>query len=190
MKLKHFEVDDLRLKKTGKYVKAIELIPERSETKGKVLKYTGVDLERDILKLVVVECLKGSGKMGIGFVKGFGLNKGAIAHDISPGRKTIVAVGKSDEDIASAIRQVSVLNGGVAVVAGGMIITEGHLASADQITGQLGEKLANAAKGLGCQLADPFAVLAQLTRTDLQELRLTENGLFDVSQSKVVELFE
>ncbi|MDD4178731.1 MAG: adenine deaminase C-terminal domain-containing protein [Candidatus Margulisbacteria bacterium] len=197
MDVKHFEVDDLRIKKPGKYVKVIELLPDEVITKHWVTKYTGIDLERDILKLVVMECRAGSGKMGFGYVKGFGLSKGAIAESFTADAGTIICVGKSDEDIASAIRRVAQLQGGVAIVAGGMILNDlkvgGHGKSAEISFDAMSEKmkeLHETAHGLGCKLEDPFSALSLLSLPSIPELRITDHGLLDVSRAKIIDLFE
>lgn len=197
MKVKHFEVDELRIKKTGKYVKVIELIQGRIITRNWATKYTGVDLERDILKLVAVECRSASGEIGIGFVKGFGLTKGAIAQSLTHDLKCIICTGKSDEDMTSAIRRVIKLGGGIVVVAGGMILADIALPLAgmlDKDHAKTAERrmleLYKVARELGCKHEDPFSALAFLSLPTLPELRLTEKGLVDVNQCKIVDLFE
>lgn len=197
VKIKHFEVDELRIKQAGKYVKIIELVPNEIVTKNRVTKYTGIDLERDILKLVVVERHKGTGRIGIGFVKGFGLSRGAIAQTIAHDSHNIICVGKSDEDISSAIRRVVKLQGGVVLVVGGMILAElslpiAGLMSDEPIEAVAGKMsiLSETAKSLGCQLNDPFAMLSFLALPVIPELKLTDKGLVDVNQFKIVDLFE
>ncbi|MCU0641839.1 MAG: hypothetical protein MUC35_07180 [Candidatus Margulisbacteria bacterium] len=181
--IKHFEVDDLLLKKAGKYAKVIELAADSLFTRHTVAKYTGVDLERDILKAVAVEAVRATGAIGIGFVKGFGLNRGAIASSFTQNGECIVAVGKSDEDIASAIRRVAALGRGAVLVTGGMLMAE--LTAADQT-----QAFFKAAQQLGSGLADPLATLCLLTNTALPELRLTSAGLFDLAKGATVPLFE
>lgn len=194
---KHFEVDDLSVRQTGKYVKVIELVPGEITTRSLVAKYTGVDLERDILKLVVVERHRGSGRMAIGFVKGFGMVKGAIAQSIAHGSHNIICVGKSDEDIASAVRRVVELQGGIVVVGGGMTLAQLPLPVAGLMSDEPLETvvknlkiLKETARGLGCRLENPFSVLSFLALPVIPELRLTDRGLIDVNKFKLVDLFE
>lgn len=191
--IKYFEVDELRLTKTGKYAKVIELAPGSLFTRNAVVKYTGVDLERDILKAVAVECVKGSGEIGIGFLKGFGLTRGAVATTLTQGRASIIAVGKSDEDIASAIRRVAALGQGAVVVSGGMTMAELSLSPAEHLSNEAVDQttaLYKSLEQLGCRLADPLAVLALLTVTSIPELRLTPTGLYDPGKPGNVPLFE
>jgi len=184
------KVDELRLTKTGKYAKVIELAPNSLFTRNTVVKYTGVDLERDILKVVAIDCGKASGAIGSGLLKGFGLTRGALASTLTPGGDCVIAVGKSDEDIASAIRRVAALGCGAVLVSGGMMMAElvaEHLSSetTDRITA-----FYKAAEQLGCRLADPLAALCLLTIKDLPELRLTPDGLYDGVKGEAVSLFE
>jgi adenine deaminase len=191
--IKHFEVDELRLTKSGKYAKVIELEPKLLFTRNAVAKYTGVDPERDILKAVAVECGRASGAIGIGFLKGFGLTRGAIASTLTQNGECIIAVGKSDEDIASAIRRVAVLGRGAALVSGGMMMADLILPTDDHWNSETADRITafyKATEQLGCRLADPLAALCLLTVTALPELRLTPAGLYDAVKGEPVSLFE
>jgi adenine deaminase len=191
--VKYFEVDDLRLTKSGKYAKIIELEPASLFTRNVAVKYTGVDPERDILKVVAVDCGQSSGAIGIGLVKGFGLTRGAIASSLTQGGECVVAVGKSDEDITSAIRRVATLGRGAALVCGGMMMADLPLLKADRpdiVTSDRIVAFAKAAEQLGCRLADPLAALCLLTIKELPELRITTAGLFDPIKGEPVSLFE
>ena len=80
------------------------------------------DIRRDILKAVVVERHKATGNIGLGLVTGFGLKKGALASSIAHDSHNIVAVGASDEDIYTAVKEVERLQGGMVVAAGGKVL--------------------------------------------------------------------
>ena len=75
--------------------------------------------ERDLLKLVCAERHQASGRIGVGYVRGFGLRRGALASSIAHDAHNIVAVGADDADIVRAIDAVATSGGGLAVVADG-----------------------------------------------------------------------
>lgn len=77
------------------------------------------DLSQDILKLAVVERYGKTGGVGVGFVQGFTLKKGALAYSMSHDHHNIVTVGVSDSDMAIAVNEVARLHGGLTVVCDG-----------------------------------------------------------------------
>ncbi|GAG70668.1 unnamed protein product, partial [marine sediment metagenome] len=97
----------------------IEIVPRQIATKKRVEKVKVVDgmivpdLEKDILKLVVVERHKASGNIGLGLVKGFGLKQGALASSVAHDSHNIIAVGTNDFDILKAIEEIERLQGGL-----------------------------------------------------------------------------
>jgi adenine deaminase len=102
-------------------------------------------------------------------------------------------VGKSDEDIASAIRRVAALGRGAALVSGGMTMAELSLPPADHLSSETSDRIIafyKATEQLGCQLADPLAALCLLTIKELPELRITPAGLYDAVRGEAVTLFE
>ncbi len=177
----------------GKKAKVIELVPAQLVTKSTVMEVrrkNGAaisDPSRDMLKLVVVERHKGTGRVGKGFVTGFGLEKGALASSVAHDSHNIVAVGVDDADIMAAVGAVVEMEGGLVVASDGGIDSflalpiAGLMADADfdairQKTGDLD----NAARKLGCRIRDPFMSLSFLALPVIPELRLTDLGLFDV----------
>ena len=82
------------------------------------------DPDRDLLKIAVVERHSGSGNIGKGFVRGFGLKKGAIASSVAHDSHNIIVVGTTDEDMLAAVKAVVLMGGGLAVVSGGRPIAE------------------------------------------------------------------
>ena len=128
--VKPLKIDDVRIKARDRYVNVIDLVPDQIVT-GKAKTEVTVedgsaisDPNRDILKLLVIERHRASGNIGKGFVRGFGLKKGAIASSVAHDSHNIIVVGVTDEDILSAVRQVSALKGGMAVVSGGLVMAE------------------------------------------------------------------
>jgi len=197
--IKPFYVDRLKLAAKGETMPVIgvdpgQIITRRLTEKVKISGGTVLpDIERDILKLVVVERHHASGNIGLGLVKGFGLEKGSLVSSIAHDSHNIVAVGAGDEDIYLGIKEVERLGGGLAVVAEGKVLGSlalpicGLLSTEPlaEVVGKL-EKLENMARGLGTGLAAPFATLSFMALPVIPELRLTDLGLVDVNAFKLI----
>lgn len=177
----------------------IETVPGQIITRQRLEKVRIVDgaiipdTGRDILKLVVVERHKATGNIGLGLVSGFGLKKGALASSIAHDSHNIIAVGTNDEDIFIAIKEIERLHGGLVVTAGGKVsgslgLPVAGLLSAEplEIVADELEKLDQLAKGLGTRLPSPFATLSFMALPVIPELRLTDLGLVDVNQFKLI----
>jgi adenine deaminase len=152
------------------------------------------DIENDILKATVVERHHATGNIGLGLVSGFGLKKGALASSVAHDSHNIVAVGASDEDIYAAVREIEKLGGGLVAVAEGQIVESLALPIAgllsNQPLGAVVEKLGRlekAAETLGTSLSSPFSTLSFIALAVIPELRLTDMGLVDVVEFKILE---
>ena len=151
------------------------------------------DTAQDILKLAVVERHKATGNIGLGLVNGFGLKRGALASSIAHDSHNIIAVGASDTDLFTAVKEIERLHGGLAVAAGGKVLTSLGLPIAgllsdeplEDVVAKL-EKLEQTAQDLGTNLPSPFATLSFLALPVIPELRLTDLGLVDVNAFKLI----
>ena len=151
------------------------------------------DIGRDILKLVVVERHRANGNIGVGLVMGFGLKRGALASSIAHDSHNIVAVGASDGDIFTAVREVERLQGGLVIADGGKVKAALPLPIAGlmsdeplmEVADKL-ERLGTLAGDLGSGLHSPFATLSFLTLPVIPELRLTDLGLVDVIENRLL----
>jgi adenine deaminase len=152
------------------------------------------DFERDILKLVLLNRYE-QALPAIAFVKGFGLKEGAIASSVSHDNHNIITVGTNDSDVAVAIDILIENKGGIAVVNGsrqlllplpvaGIMTNTGGYHTADTYL-----KLDAAAKELGCTLEAPFMTLSFLALLVIPELKMSDQGLFDVGKFEHVSLF-
>jgi len=198
--IKPFDIEALRLPASGETEPIIELVPGQIITRkrlGKVKISDGVilpDTGRDILKLVVVERHRATGNIGLGLVTGFGLKRGALASSIAHDSHNIIAVGTNDKDIFNAIKEIERLQGGLVVVAGGRVLAGLGLPIAgllsdeplETVVDKL-EKLEKLAKDLGTTLASPFAALSFLALPVIPELRLTDLGLVDVGEFRLIK---
>ena len=154
------------------------------------------DVERDILKIAVIERHLASGNMGLGFIKGLGLRRGAIASSVAHDSHNIVVVGANDEDMLTATKEVVSIRGGLVAVQEGHILARLPLPIAGLMSDQsLGEvraqmdKLQAATAEMGSPLNNLFMVLSFVALPVIPELKLTDRGLVDVTQFKFVPLF-
>jgi adenine deaminase len=197
--IKPFDLGALRLLAQGETEPVIEIVPgqiitrQRSE---KVRVMNGAvmpDIGRDILKLVVVERHKASGNIGLGLVAGFGLKEGVLASSIAHDSHNIVAVGTNDEDIYAAIKEIERLQGGLVAAASGKILASLALPIAgmlsdeplEVVAGKL-NRLEQVATQLGTRLPSPFSTLSFVALPVIPELRLTDLGLVDVAQFRLI----
>jgi adenine deaminase len=154
------------------------------------------DPDRDLLKIAVVERHRGSGRVGIGMVRGFGLRQGALAASVAHDSHNIIVVGVSDADMAAAVSEVAAMGGGVAVAAGGRIAARLPLPVAGlmspapvQSVSAAMDRLVRVAHELGSPLKDPFMTLSFLALPVIPELKITDRGLVDVLEFRHVGLF-
>lgn len=183
---------DLRLAASDS-LPAVEVIPGQIVTKlinvepaaldGAVVS----DPVNDALKLVSVERHAGSGRIGVGLVKGFGLKRGALASTIAHDAHNIVAVGVDDSDILAAIATVIESQGGLAVVAEGRVLAHLPLPIAGLLSDQplvqvaaAYDELETAARDLGSMLPSPFGLLAFMSLSVIPEARVTDRGFLRV----------
>jgi adenine deaminase len=198
--IKPFNIEALRLVASRETELVIEIVPGQIVTRKrreKVKTVDGIvmpDISRDILKLVVIERHRATGNIGLGLVTGFGLKEGAFASSIAHDSHNIVAVGTNDEDILTAIREIERLQGGLVVAAGGKVLANLALPIAgllsdeplEIVVNKLG-KLEQVAAHLGTRLPSPFSTLSFVALPVIPELRLTDLGLVDVSEFKLVK---
>lgn len=153
------------------------------------------DPAKDIVKLAVVERYGKTGGIGIAFLKGFTLKHGAMAFSTSHDHHNIVVAGTNDHDMALAVNRVHEIQGGAVTVRDGIVTKElllpiGGLMSekdADQVAVELDE-INDAAVELGCRLNAPFMALSFISLPTVPELGLTDMGLVDVLEHKLIDV--
>jgi adenine deaminase len=151
------------------------------------------DTDRDLLKAVVIERHKATGNIGKAIVKGFGLKSGAIASTVAHDSHNIVVVGTCDTDILAAIREIEQMKGGLAVIKDGKTIARLPLPVCGLLSLDPVEKvsrefdhLEKQAASLGKLPPAPFALLSFIALPVIPELRLTDMGIVDVVQFKLI----
>ncbi|MCJ7546795.1 MAG: adenine deaminase [Deltaproteobacteria bacterium] len=194
---KHFQI-----KAQAGRAKVIETIPQQIITKKGVYEMkiedglTVADTGRDILKIAVVERHKGTGNIGLGFVKGFGLQDGAIASSVAHDSHNILVVGANDDDMAQAVQGVVEMHGGLIAVKGEKTLASLPLPIGGLMSDRSIEEVRNGinrlqqtVKEMGCKLEEPFMALSFLALPVIPELKITDKGLVDVTQFRIVPLF-
>ncbi len=154
------------------------------------------DCTRDLLKIAVIERHRATGNIGLGFVRGVGLQRGALASSVAHDSHNIIVIGADDKDMELAVRTVAGFGGGLAVVAEGRVMASLPLqvaglmstAPAQEVAGAF-SVLLGAASELGGQVADPFMLMSFLALPVIPHLKMTDLGLVDVDAFESVGLW-
>jgi adenine deaminase len=155
-----------------------------------------VDLERDLLKIAVVERHRASGNIGKAFINGFGLKRGALAGTVAHDHHNLVVIGTDDASMRNAVHAVVEMGGGLVAVDGEHVLGRLPLpvaglmteAPLDQVRREYDALIANAHE-LGATMPDPFMAMSFMGLEVIPKLKLTDVGLVDVEQFKIVDLF-
>ena len=202
MKLEELKAEDLRIKVEGSRIRAIRAAANSLITEEEILPVVERQGEavgepdRDLLKMAVLERHHGSGRKGLGFVRGLGLRRGALASTVAHDSHNLIVVGANDSDMVVAANVLRELGGGLVVVRGGRVEAQlplpvGGLMSAASLERvvELKKQVNQAALGLGATLEHPFMALSFLALPVIPKLKLTDQGLVDVESFKHVPLF-
>jgi adenine deaminase len=153
----------------------------------------GIDLGQDAVKVAVVARHGVNRNIGVGFVRGFGLKRGALASSVGHDSHNICVVGANEGDMAVAVNRLIEIEGGFSVVAAGEVLAELPLPIAglmsllgfEEVRAALA-KLRAAAKSLGCVLPEPFLQVAFLPLPVIPHLKITDKGLVDVDRFEII----
>jgi adenine deaminase len=198
-----YKPSDFVVKAGGaKKIKVIEIVPNQIVTKTAIVKpkvldgQIVVDTSRDILKMVVVERHRATGNVGVGFVRGFKLKRGAIGSSVAHDAHNVVVAGTNDADILRVIQELEKLQGGQVAVVDGKAKAELPLPIAGLVSDEplpkamkLIDDLNAAAHAMGCDLEAPFMTLSFLSLSPIPELKLTDQGLIDAVHLRKTTLF-
>jgi len=196
--------DDIAIKANdATAIKVIEIVPEQIVTKairvapkvesGQIVS----DIAQDVLKLVVVERHHATGNVGVGFVRGFELKRGALGSTVAHDAHNIVVVGTSDREIVAAIEALQKMGGGQVAVENGRELAALPLPIAglvsDRPLAEVVEKIRGlnaAAAKLGSSLPAPFMSLSFLSLSPIPALKLTDQGLVDAVNMTLTDLID
>lgn len=152
------------------------------------------DVARDLMRITVIERHGINGNIANGFVKGFGMARGAIASTVCHDHHNIAVVGADYDDMALAANRLGEIEGGFVVVEGGKILAELPLPVAGLMSLESFEdvrealvKLRAAAKTLGVVLDEPFLQLAFVALPVIPHLKITDRGMVDVDRFELIE---
>lgn len=190
---KNFKV---RSNNSEENVRVIQLIKNSLITRELIAKLSVKDddilpsTEDDILKIAVVERY-GHNNIATGFIKGFNLKRGAIASSIAHDSHNIIVVGVDNKSIADAVNEIIDMNGGLVAVDGETAKLELPVAGLmsmerGEIVSEQLEDIHEKVKELGCTLSDPFSTLSFMALLVIPELKLSDKGLFDSKNFKLV----
>lgn len=191
---------DIRVKNEGGNMRIIETFDGELLTKGfsvkaGSMKLVEADPDNDILKIVVKDRYKDSAP-AIGFIKGFGLKKGAFASSIAHDSHNIISIGTNDKDIVNAINEIVRLKGGLAVSSEGQLKSLQLNIAGIMTTSSCSEvaldyeNLNKLVKSCGCTMKAPFMTLSFMALLVIPDLKIGDKGLFDVKKFELVTLFE
>ncbi len=199
VKARRVKAADFRATSNSGRTRAIGIVPGKIITQSLTFELEAgeqgieVDLDRDVVKIAVVERHGKNGNIATGFVHGFGLKAGAIASTVSHDSHNICAVGTSDEDIAVAVNRLGEIEGGFVVVRDKAVLAElplpiaglMSLAGYETVRDEL-RVLRNAAFELGSTLEEPFLQLAFIALPVIPHLKITDKGMVDVDRFEII----
>jgi adenine deaminase len=153
------------------------------------------DIARDVLKVAIVDRHHATETIGVGFVRGFRLKRGAIAATTNCENQNLVIVGTSDREIAFAAKAAERIGGGYVVVADGEIIGSVPLAIAGCMSDQPWEVVRDqslacdeAARTIGCEMPAPFLIMSFIGLAGVPDLGLTERGLIETKSQSFTDV--
>jgi adenine deaminase len=183
---------------TVRVIKVIEgqLLTEESEADLEIIDGTlKSDLEEDVLKIAVVERY-GNNHVANGFINGFNLKKGAIASSVAHDSHNIIVIGTSSEDMALAVNTLKNNQGGLVAVCDGNIYSLKlpvaglmSIMSAKEVSSQMNH-LHEVVNSMGCELVSPFMTMSFMALLVIPQLKISDQGLFDVGSFQFVDVIK
>ena len=199
---KTFSADDFRIKCAAPSAKVnvIGAIPNSVLTKRLVLELKSengelkADPANDIAKIAVIERHKATGKFAVGLVQGLGLKRGALASTVAHDSHNLMVVGVDDALMAEAVNKVAQSSGGLLALGPGVeafhpLEVGGLMSSRSMIEiSETYQALKEASKALGITLDNIFMTISFLALPVIPELKITNQGIVDVSAFNFVPL--
>jgi len=190
--------DDLRIRLNGDTATVIRILPDNLVTKKEIAKVKAEKglfvADKEYSKLAVIERHKSLNNTGLGIVKGFNIENGAIASTVAHDSHNLIVIGDNDEDMILAVNEIKRANGGLTIISNGKVLATLELPIAglmsdkpyDYVESKL-KQMINIAWNIGVnRQIDPFIVLSFLALPVIPEIRVTDQGLFDVCQFKFI----
>jgi adenine deaminase len=201
VRLGKLEPGIFRIRWPGGAAHVIGLVPGQIVTEALVDEprvedgYAVADPARDLTKIAVLERHLGTGRIGLGFVRGFGLGRGALAATFAHDAHNLIVVGVEDAAMERAAARLVELGGGIVVVDGETVTAELPLPVAGLLSDQplaavleASREINAAVESLGVRLPHAVQILAFLALSVIPSLKITDRGLVDVDRFRLVDL--
>jgi len=155
------------------------------------------DKNIDACKCAVIERHHNTGKIGLGIIKGYGIQSGAIAASVAHDSHNIICVGVNDDEMNLAIENVKQNGGGFALLKDGKVIESLSLPVAGLMSDLSGEEVSKkllslhkkAVVELGVnESLEPVMSLTFMSLIVIPELKLTAGGLFDIFENRFIDI--
>ena len=200
----HVNLDalNLRIPARGRTLRVIgardrQLVTDALEVPAHIVNGEAIaDSARDLLKMAVIERHTASGGMALGFIQGFGLQRGAIAGTVAHDHHNLVVIGADDISMRRAAQAVAAMGGGLALAEGDAVIAALSLPVAGIMSDQpiaavraAYDGLLDAAHARGSELHDPYMAMSFMALEVIPTLKLTDRGLVNVELFDFVDLF-
>ena len=193
--------ESFRIPWAGGEARVIGLVPDQIVTEALVDEpriedgLAVADASRDLAKIAVLERHLGTGRIGLGFVRGFGLSRGAFGATLAHDAHNLIVVGVDDEAMTSVVARLTELGGGIVVADSGGIRSELALPVAGLLSDRPLADVLDASRGINAAVRElgvahphPFQVLAFLALSVIPSLKITDRGLVDVDRFELVPL--
>ena len=194
--------EDFIVKPESRTCRVIKVLPEQLLTEEWITeldfeKDNGIDRDRDIIKIAVCERHNNTGNIGLGYVNGMGMKKGAIASSVSHDSHNIVVIGTNEADMAFAVERIKAIGGGCVAAENEKVLAELPLPIAGLMSDQKAETVAalnkdlrTAAASLGrAEGIEPFMNTSFASLCVIPALKMSTHGLVDVLKFRQVSLF-
>lgn len=191
--------EELKIKLSSNKVPVISFSANELLTKKEFAEVNVIDGEfvQDNIfsKVAVIERHKATGNIGLGIVKNFNIKGGAIASTVAHDSHNLIVIGDNDRDMLVAINELKRVNGGYTVVNNGEIKGTLELKVAGLMSDKSSEhvmetlnKMLKEARKLGInEKIDPFITLSFIALPVIPEIRITDQGLFDVTKFEFIK---
>lgn len=198
MHVKPFTIDQLKMHLKSDRVRAIGIVRDGVTTKDEVVTVRRdedgdfiFEADKPVVKIAVLERHHNTGKIGLGFLKDYGIQRGAVALSVAHDSHNIICVGVSNEEMYAAINALIEQEGGFVLVENGEVIASLPLPIAGLMSDLSGEEVADRLKVLHdtayerlgvSQDVEPVMTLCFMSLIVIPELKITTRGMFDVKK--------
>ncbi|MGL4773896.1 MAG: adenine deaminase [Clostridium sp.] len=202
--VKDFSVERLKLRINSDKAYAIKILPGGVVTQKDIVEVSRdgennfiYNSNEDVVKVAVVERHQGTGNVAVALLEGYGIKEGAIALSIAHDSHNIIVVGVNDDDMAFAVEELIKQDGGIVLVKDGIVLESMPMEIGGLMSKESGEWVDEKLKSIHTIAhevlkvnyeVEPVMTLCFMSLPVIPELKLTDMGLFDVTQFKFIEI--